>query len=355
MDGGANPEHAQAIHDLMRTIALEPDMAKVRALADEFIRSVPPQQALGVAAALNFANPFYLPTMDDASASRLRIDLDQFCELVMRARLTASRARQPNILVACAPKSASTFIAGALSTALGIPHVSLATPTLSAYSGSVLGANLREQETDDMALLRNGLSGAGYVAQHHIRCTPFLARQIALYGIKPIVTVRNIFDTLVSLDDMLREWRQVEVPGNPVFFDDGMPAIFTGLDDEARFEMLTDATCVWYVKFLLTWQKCEAAGMIKPLWVSYEDDFVADKARLGARIAEFVGLEEADAERIATCFADTSKGTSLRLNKGVAGRGDKIPAKTRERIVAICRRYAGEGDLRPLLGKEFVA
>lgn len=355
MDGGARLEQPQAIHDLMRTIALEPDMAKVRALADEFIRGVPPQQALVTAAALNFANPFYLPTMDDVSADRLGINLDQFCELVMRARLTASRARQPNILVACAPKSASTFIAGALSTALGIPQVSLATPTFSAYSGSVLGANLREQETDDMALLRNGLNGKGYVAQHHIRCTPYLARQIALYGIKPIITVRNIFDTLVSLDDMLREWRQVELPGNPVFFDDGMPATFTGLDDEARFEMLTDATCVWYVKFLLTWQKCEAAGMIKPLWVSYEDDFVGDKARLGARIAEFVGLEQADADRIAACFADTSKGTSLRLNKGVAGRGDRIPVKTRERIIAICRRYAGEGDLRPLLGKDFAA
>ena len=58
---------------------------------------------------------------------------------------------------------------------------------------------------------------------------------------------------------------------------------------------------------------------------------------------------------IAACFADISKGTSLRLNKGVAGRGDRIPVKTRERIIAICRRYAGEGDLRPLLGKDFAA
>lgn len=219
----------------------------------------------------------------------------------------------------------------------------------------MLGANLREQETDDLALLRNGLNERGYVAQHHIRCTPFLARQIALYGIKPIVTVRNIFDTLVSLDDMLLQWRAVDLPGNPAFFDDGMPATYTKLDDEARFDMLTDATCVWYVKFLLSWQKCEAAGLVAPLWVSYEDDFIADKERLGTRIADFIGSENADAGQIAACFADTRNGAALRLNKGVAGRGDKIPAKTRERIVAICRCYAGEGDLRPLLGKEFVA
>ena len=353
MDSKTDTPQALGLHDVMRTIALEPDMAKVRLLADDHLRGVPPQQGLAAASALNFAHPFYLPAMDDVSAGRLGINLDQLSELVMRARLTASRARQPNILVACAPKSASTFIANALCKALDIPQVSLATPTYSAYSGSVLGANLREQETDDMALLRNGLNEKGYVAQHHIRCTPFLARQISLYGIKPIVTVRNIFDTLVSLDDMLLQWRARDLPGNPAFFDDGMPATYTKLDDEARFEMLTDATCVWYVKFLLSWQKCEAAGLVTPLWVSYEDDFIADKERLGQRIAAFIGSANADAERIAECFADTRNGAALRLNKGVAGRGDKIPAKTRERIAAICRRYAGEGDLRPLLGRDF--
>ena len=149
MDSKTDTPQALGLHDVMRTIALEPDMAKVRLLADDHLRGVPPQQGLAAASALNFAHPFYLPAMDDVSAGRLGINLDQLSELVMRARLTASRARQPNILVACAPKSASTFIANALCKALDIPQVSLATPTYSAYSGSVLGANLREQETDD--------------------------------------------------------------------------------------------------------------------------------------------------------------------------------------------------------------
>ncbi|MBW8318604.1 MAG: hypothetical protein K0M47_04315 [Rhizobium sp.] len=74
---------------------------------------------------------------------------------------------------------------------------------------------------------------------------------------------------------------------------------------------------------------------------------------MGTRIPDFIGSENADAGQTAACFADTRNGAALRLNKGVAGRGDKIPGKSRERIVAICRRYAARRDLRPLLGKEF--
>lgn len=342
----------QRIHEFMAAIALDADVAGVRRKADEFVKTVPPQRALEVAAALSHAYPFYVPTMDDGSAGRLALSLTQLTELVLRARLTASRARQPNILLACAPKSASTFISAALCRAMEVSQVSLALPAYTAYSSSVLGANLRNQETDELALMRHGLNGIGYVAQHHVRCTPYLCRQIELYNIRPIVSIRNYFDTLVSLDDMFMEPRKVARSGNPHYFFDGLPTHYASMDPVDRYHLLVDANCVWYVQFLLNWRKCEAAGLVKPLWVSYEKDFLTDKAALGERIADFVGREFVNPERIAETFGDTSNGRKLRLNKGVSGRGADIPSVIRDKVHGIMGRYRSEGDLSPLLGEQ---
>lgn len=340
----------QLIREFMGAIANNPDVAQVRQKADEFVKRVPPQRALSVAAALSHAYPFYVPTMDDASAGRLALSLSQLTELVLRARLTASRARQPNVLLACAPKSASTFIAAALCRAMEVGQVSLTVPTYTPPSSSVLGANLRNQETDELALMRHGLNGTGYVAQHHVRCTPYLCRQIELYDIRPIVTIRNYFDTLVSLDDMFMEPRRMARSGNPYYFDDGLPTNYASMDPVDRFHLLVDANCIWYVQFLLNWRKCEAAGLVKPLWVSYEKDFLSDKAALGQRIAEFVGPQFVNADRIAETFGDTSDGRKLRLNKGVSGRGSELPLVIRDKVHGIMGRYRSEGDLSPLLG-----
>lgn len=340
------------IREFMSAIANNPDVAQVRRKSDEFIQKFPPQRALSVAAALSYAYPFYVPTMDDGSAGRLALSLSQLTELVLRTRLTASRARQPNVLLACAPKSASTFIAAALCRAMEVNQVSLALPTYTPPSSSVLGANLRNQETDELALMRHGLNGIGYVAQHHVRCTPYLCRQIELYNIRPIVTIRNYFDTLMSLDDMFLGWRQVKKSGNPHYFDDGLPTNYASMDPVDRYHVLVDANCIWYVQFLLNWRKCEAAGLVKPLWVSYEKDFLSDKAGLGQRIAEFVGHEFVNPERIVESFGDTSDGKRLRLNKGVSGRGSELPAVIRDKVHGIMGRYRSEGDLSPLLGED---
>lgn len=349
---GAEKDLSLLVQDFMELISRIPDVAKVTEQANAFIGRFPPNMALSVASALSHAYPFYVPPMDEATAGRLALNLDQLSELVMRARLTVSRSRQPNILVACAPKSASTFIAAALSRAIGVPQVTLATPTFSAASGSVLGSNLREQETDELAMMRAGLNGRGYVAQQHIRCTPYLARQMDLYRVKPIVTIRNIFDTLVSLDDMFLKWRSTLRPGNANFFDDGLPARYTEMEREERFHLLAEANCVWYIRFFLSWKRMEEAGLVRPLWVSYETDFLGDKHELGRKVAAFVGPDLCDADRVAETFADNSGGEKLRLNKGVAGRGADVPGAVRDKVRTIFSRFAGEADLTPLLGTE---
>lgn len=337
------------VTSFMDALSLEDNPERIQRLAMEFLVHIPIERRLAIASALAFANPFFLPDMDPDSARSLGIDIEQFAELTMRAKLTAKQARQPNILLACAPKSASTFISGALADAMNVPRVNLSTPCHSAMSSSVLGANLRSQEMDDLALIRNGLNRRGYVAQHHVRCTPFLAQQIRIYNLKVIVTIRNFFDSLVSMDDMVTEWRGDSLPVNQRFFDDGLPAGYERLPFEERLEILVDVHAAWYAQFLVSWKKCEAFGLVAPLWISYEHDFQGDKAVLAERISAFIGCDDCKVERLAEALQSKEKAKALRLNKGIAGRGRVVPDAIRDRATALLRRYQDDCDLSLLV------
>ncbi|MDB5551395.1 MAG: hypothetical protein JWL86_1379 [Rhizobium sp.] len=326
------------------------DAVDVRLKGHEFLSRFPPQRRLEVASALAWANPFFIPDMPAATAQQLALNLNQFAEFVMRAKLTAKRAGQFNILLACAPKSASTFIETALRKALDLPTVSLFTTTMSGFAGSMLGANLREQEVDELALIRNGLNGAGYVAQHHTRCTPYLAQMLSTYNVTPIVTHRNLFDTIVSLDDMVMAYRTGGARDGELYFSDGLPANYGGLDREDRLTILAQRNTAWFIQFFVSWKKCERAGLTKPLWISYEKDFLGDKALLAARVSRHLGPEFADPAKLAEAFEDKRDADARRFNKGVAGRGREMPESVRQIILKTASYYRDEEDISPLIG-----
>jgi hypothetical protein len=339
----------QEIAPFMRKISTVSDLKQLNEMCHEFIYRFPPQRGLEIASALTYSNPFFMADIPDESASQLAVSLDLFAEIMMRAKLTASRASQLNVLVACAPKSASTFIQDALQKALGLPATSLFTATRDAYSGSMLGANLREQEPDELALIRSGLNRAGYVAQHHARCSPYMARLLTLYKVKPIVTHRNILDTLVSMDDMLMEWRGGSVSNPQHYFNDAMPTNFAAQSREDRLMMLAQRWTVWLVQFYVTWKKCERMGLVQPLWISYEQDFLGDKAVLAARVSDYLGPQFANPAKIAAAFEDKANGRAKRINQGVAGRGKDVPETVRDQVRKIAGYYAEEEDISALI------
>jgi hypothetical protein len=309
---------------------------------------MPSSKALHAASMLSFANPFFLPQVDDHTAADLSLSMEMFAEHVMRAKLTARRAPQPNILLACAPKSASTYLHSVLTRALGLPSACLFAATLDWASAALHGSALREQEPDELALIRNGLNGRGYVAQHHCRCTPYLSSLIDTYNIKPIVTHRNLFDTIVSVDDMMMDWRSRPGTIDHGYFADGLPAGFERLERADRLMILAQRHAPWLTQFYLSWKFCERAGFVRPLWISYEKDFLGDKERLAARIAAFAGT--GDPSAIAALLADRG-GKSTRLNQGIAGRGADLPQAVRNYILSAVRPYRDDEDLSPLIGE----
>lgn len=348
MQAGALEELENMIGPVSQWLARNTDHAEMTTKGNAFIGGFPPQRALHVASQLSFANPFFLPKVDDKTAEDLAISVDTLAEFIMRAKLTIRHAKQPNILIACAPKSASTFIHSALTRALGLPTGCLFAATLDWGSAALHGSALREQEPDELALIRAGLNGRGYIAQHHSRCSLYLSNLLTAYNIRPIVTYRNLFDTMVSLDDMVVEWRSRPGTVDHGYFADGLPGNYERRDRDDRLMILAERMTAWFVQFYVSWRKCAEVGVVKPLWISYENDFLGDKAVLAARIADFVGF--GDPAVIAAALEDRSAGKSKRLNQGVAGRGRDLPEKVRAYILSVAGYYRDDEDLTPLIG-----
>src|SRR5690349_19971658 len=108
MQAGAVEELENMIVPVMQWLSRNTDHDDMMAKGNAFIGGFPPDRALHVASQLAFANPFFLPKVDDATSEKLSVSVDTFAVYIMRAKLTIRHAQQPNILIACAPKSAST-------------------------------------------------------------------------------------------------------------------------------------------------------------------------------------------------------------------------------------------------------
>lgn len=350
MQPGAVEDLENMIVPVMQWLSRNTDHADMMAKGSAFIGGFPPERALHVASQLAFANPFFLPKVDDATAEKLSVSVDTFGEYIMRAKLTIRHTQQPNILIACAPKSASTFLHAALTRALSLPTACLFAGTLDWGSAALHGSALREQEPDELALIRAGLNGRGYIAQHHSRCSPYLAQLLNIYNVRPIVTYRNLFDTVISLDDMVLEWRARAGSVDHGYFADAMPSNFERRDRADRLMILAERFAPWLVQFYVSWRKCAEVGFIKPLWISYDEDFLGDKTALASRIADFVGF--GNLASITAALEDKSAGKSKRINQGVAGRGRDLPDRVRAHILSVAGYYRDDEDLTPLVGEQ---
>ncbi|HWU60658.1 MAG TPA: hypothetical protein VN112_01410 [Ensifer sp.] len=327
------------------------DKARLDAVGNAFLDKLPPERMMDAAAQLYNANPFFLPRMDPEEARNMGISTEILAQVLMRASLTARHAKQANILVACAPKSASTFIAGALAKAGRLPVVPLIHTMASAATATLFGINNREQEIDQLALLRAGLNGRGYVTQHHTRCTPYLCHMLETLNVRPVVTYRNIFDSLVSVDDMITEAHRSVPAERDIYAFDGLPKSYRTMERAERLYLLAVRMTYWYVSFYVSWRKCEADGLVAPLWVSYDEDFLGDRDALASRVSTFIGPEYLDPDILAAHLKN-DRAEGMRVNIGRAGRGKDVPDDVRDMVMRIANSFRSGGiDVTPLVGE----
>ncbi|MBL8188145.1 MAG: sulfotransferase domain-containing protein [Acidobacteria bacterium] len=232
---------------------------------------------------------------------------------------TAYRSEElgKHIFIACAPKSGSTFLKNVMVALTKFRPIF-----------SVFAALQNEHELDLPIWVKFGKTNT--VTQQHCRASEANIQVMQAFGIRPVVLVRNIYDTTISLRDFYRTGFVETTYYSRKDFDNST--------EEQQTDLIIDNVLPWYFQFISSWQRAEADRRLEVHWLRYED-MIRDKAGTAERLLKLYGLsaDRATIEHVvATTEGDTRRN---RFNKGVAGRGELLSASQKARIAALARHY----------------
>jgi uncharacterized membrane protein YkvA (DUF1232 family) len=222
-----------------------------------------------------------------------------------------------HILVACMPKSGSTFLSEMIAQLPGFRRVDL----VPAYER-------REHELDEFCLQQ--FDRFNFVAQHHVRYSSWTAGMCRDYGLAPIVVVRSLLDVVVSLRDQVRNQNHKW----PIFFAE--PHHGT-LDDAELEAMIARLALPWYLNFYMGWRRAPDTMM-----VDYADLTGAPVA-VAADVLAFAGVSASEADIEAALARIRSYGDG-RMNVGVAGRGADLRPETVRAVLDLIDFYPEAAD-----------
>jgi hypothetical protein len=222
-----------------------------------------------------------------------------------------------HIFIACVPKSASTFLKNVLLHVTGYRDLF-----------AVYAAGQAEHEIY-LPTLRE-MAHANTVTQLHCRASDANIHLMQGFGIRPVVLVRNIFDSVMSLFDFYNRGAF-----QTSYFRGDWPA----LDEDTKIDLLIENVIPWYFQFVASWDLAEKQKRIELQWLTYEE-LVADKPAAVLKVLEFYGLgapRRGVEQRIKQIESEERK---IRFNKGVAGRGEKgLNEDQKDRIRRLARYH----------------
>ena len=220
-----------------------------------------------------------------------------------------------HIFIACVPKTASTFLKNLLLKLTGYRDLF-----------AVYAAGQTEHEIYLPTLCE--FARLDTVTQQHCRASDANVHLMQAFGIRPVVLVRNIFDSVMSLLD---------------FYDKGafktsyFRADWPSLNEQTKIDLLIENVIPWYFQFVASWDQVERRKRLDVHWLSYEE-LTADKCSAVLKVLEFYGLG-ASRRGVEQCIAQIEGNREKnRFNKGVAGRGKSGLSDLQKKQV---RRLAG--------------
>ena len=222
-----------------------------------------------------------------------------------------------HIFIACVPKSASTFLKNLLVTLTGYRDVFM-----------VYAAGQNEHELY-LPTLRE-TAHLDTVTQQHCRASDANVQMMQAFEIKPVVLVRNIFDSVMSLLDFYDKG---------AFYNSYFREDFKSLDEETKIDLLIDNIIPWYFQFVASWSLVEKQKTLDIFWLSYED-LIADKPSVIQNILKFYGFGAARRGIEQKIREIESESRKIRFNKGVKGRGEsRLSERQKQRIRRLARYY----------------
>lgn len=317
-------ELAQEFGSFLHMISSVSDVSALNQMCHEFLYRQVPQRGLELAAGMSWANPFFLPQIPAQALDMLALERGYVAEMMMRAKLTAVRNDGLRLLLASAPFAAPAFLHDALSASLGLAPADF---FAAASDPESLGASALDQEPDEFALVREGLlPGPGLISRHAARATPYALRLFDLYNIRPVVVFRDIADTIAEMDAALMRGEA------PATVAAALPSGYAKMGREPRLMLLTTRFGGWIGDFERSWIRATRDGLVQPLFLSYEADFLGDRHLLARKLADFLG-PKANAMRLAAVLVDREIAPS--------GAGADLPASVLETLSAVAEAYHG--------------
>jgi len=214
-----------------------------------------------------------------------------------------------HIVIACMPKSASTFIATALSELPGFKRYRL-----------IPDWGVREQQLSSTRLSR--YNRRQYVAQHHLRNSYWTQQLIKQYRLTPVVLVRDFADCVVSLKDHNLRWPEIVR-----FFDKSQREMPTEDFEEAIVRLALP----WYFDFYVGWRN---AGNV-PIYDF--DDYTTDPIKIMREIIAQTNINYDD-ETLKQALSKTAE-KFTRFNVGKSGRGRNLSKGAKDALMRTMELY----------------
>ena len=219
------------------------------------------------------------------------------------------RHKRPSLLIACMPKSASTFLTRLIAGSIPDMRIGHFVPE---YGD-------REQVLSEARVRRHRLSGRPVVAQHHVRASSHLLGVCESNSIRILVLTRNLPDAIVSLRDHMNN---ESVRGFLVSVD---AEEWRRMTEAEQYRMLAEYALPWYVEFAAGWIRAirERPHLVQHITYDQVTHEPLDRLSEALRQSGFRNVRS-------DLLADKAKGLversgeQIRLHRGIGGRGAKV-------------------------------
>ena len=242
--------------------------------------------------------------------------------------------KRPVLFFAFAPKVAGTFLRTAAIDAVGGSLVRVvhaqggrdAQPYLPVFVNYFLG----------------GICEGPLVAHVHMQALPANREFLGAFGIKPIIMLRPLTDTLTSYWDMLATSARARADG----LNCPIPDAFPSFSDAQKADFMIDMIAPWYVHYFATWRDYARAKPDDVCVLRYAD-FVADPAHVLETALDHAELTRSRFICQAALDGAWKDRAALRFNKGATGRGHEYFSDAhRERLAHMLDYHPALNDWR---------
>ena len=243
----------------------------------------------------------------------------------LKQRLADQRGDRRLLVLAAAPKTASTWLANLLSNLTHFPYINLSYAFLQ-----------NEHDLYPPAMLAYNQSGA--VSQLHMKGTLPTARLLQFFDSRPIVMFRRLDDVVASLYDQFENTAYLDSPNSFSFAC--VDANYATLDSDQKVKFITRMMLPWFVQHYHSWKRLEFGGEINPVWLSYDDVTQDTKSSVYMILEGNTMLYDEQQLDQVIGIMQSNKTRVTKFNRGIAGRGKNILTKHDiDDIIALTKFY----------------